>query len=162
MAPTLGELERLSLPELEAVYASPGSPGLPSGRFRGKVLARIDNEGARRLRSRVIEYAGFRLTPFGIDFSARTWFFFGPRLVRMGRFEPQLTHSRWRDAEVVALHYHRSRLPGPVRRLLYDEVRPLSPDLCLGIGGLNDGPGLGDLFFFALHRDEPAADAKSE
>jgi hypothetical protein len=36
--------------------------------------------------------------------------------------------------------------------LLYDEVKPLSEDLCLGMGGVNRGPGEGELFFFALVR----------
>lgn len=147
------ELERLSVGELERLYASPSAPQVPVGRFRGEVLGRIDNEGSRRLSSRVIEYAGFRIPPFGIDFASRTWFFLGPRLLRLGRFEPRVQRSRWRTSDVVALHYEGSRLPAPVRRLLYDEVKPLTSDLCLGIGGLNDAPGRGDLFFFALVRD---------
>jgi hypothetical protein len=34
--------------------------------------------------------------------------------------------------------------------LLYDEVKMLSPSLCLGIGGINAARGRGDHFFFAL------------
>jgi hypothetical protein len=51
---------------------------------------------------------------------------------------------------VVRLGYDVSRLPGFVRRHLYDEVRPLGPELCLGIGGLNRAAGRGALFYFAL------------
>jgi hypothetical protein len=149
---TLADLERLSYAELELLYASPLAFELPPGRFRGKVLARMNHPAARRLSSLAIEYTGFRLTPFGVDFSASCWFFFHPRALRIGRFEPRVERSRWRDTEVVALHYERSRLPGPLRRQLYDEIKPLGPDLCLAIGGLNAGPGRGDLFFFALHR----------
>jgi hypothetical protein len=36
--------------------------------------------------------------------------------------------------------------------VLYDEVKPLGPDLCLGIGGINARVGRGDHFFFALAR----------
>jgi hypothetical protein len=149
---TLADLERLSYAELELLYASPLASELPRGRFHGKVLARMNHPGARRLSSLAIEYAGFRLTPFGVDFSASCWFFFRPRALRVGRFEPRVERSRWRDTEVVALHYERSRLPRPLRRHLYDEIKPLGPDLCLGIGGLNAGPNRGDLFFFALTR----------
>jgi hypothetical protein len=58
--------------------------------------------------------------------------------------------SRWRDTETVRLHYEVSRLPGPVRAVLYDEVKVLSPSLCLGIGGINAARGRGDHFFYAL------------
>jgi hypothetical protein len=155
--PTLADLKRAPAADLEALYASPTAPELPRGRFRGKVLARIDNSLSRRLSSRAIEYAGFRLTPFGIDFSASCWFFYGPRALRVGRFEPRVERSRWRDTDVVALHYEPSRLPALLRRQLYDEVKPLTSDLCLGIGGLNRGHGRGDLFFFALARDDASA-----
>jgi hypothetical protein len=36
--------------------------------------------------------------------------------------------------------------------MLYDEVKPLSRDACLGIGGVNAGRGAGDHFFFVLER----------
>jgi hypothetical protein len=41
-------------------------------------------------------------------------------------------------------------LPKPIRDQLYDEVKPLAPDLCLGIGGTNHESDEGDHFWFAL------------
>jgi hypothetical protein len=93
----------------------------------------------------------FKWTPFGVDFDTRLWFFWHAALAA-GRFEPRPGRSRWRDTEAVGLHYHVSRLPGPVRGVLYDEVKPLSADLCLCIGGINAPRGQGDHFFFALQR----------
>lgn len=57
--------------------------------------------------------------------------------------------SRWRDTQTLQLHYDLTRLP--FRGQLYDEVKPLSETLCLGLGGLNRQPEKeGDLFFFLL------------
>jgi hypothetical protein len=70
----------------------------------------------------------------------------------MGRFEPRVQRSRWRDAQTVGLHYEVSRLPSFVRGALYDEVRPLSPRWWIGIGGINADVGEGDHFFFGLQR----------
>jgi hypothetical protein len=36
--------------------------------------------------------------------------------------------------------------------MLYDEVKPLSADLLLGLGGVNAETGEGDHFFFTLER----------
>ena len=44
------------------------------------------------------------------------------------------------------------RLPRFVRDMLYDEVKPLSERLILGIGGINRGRGEGEHLFFALER----------
>ena len=44
-------------------------------------------------------------------------------------------------------------LRGRLRRaLLYDEVKPLSDRLCLGIGGLDLTGEPGEMFFFGLER----------
>ncbi|MFW5877146.1 MAG: hypothetical protein ACOCXM_10455 [Myxococcota bacterium] len=137
--------------QLEAMFAHDGPIGIPAGAFRGRVLCRLDNPGARRLWWRGTQKLGFEWLPFGVDFSRRRWFFFGPAL-GVGRFEPRIQASRWRDTRAVALHYDPSGLPGPVRRVLYDEVKPLGPDLVLGLGGIHAGPGLGDHFFFLLER----------
>lgn len=89
--------------------------------------------------------------PFGIDFDARRWWFLHPRLA-VGRFELCQERSRWRDTDALTLRYHPSRLPGPLRDVLYDEVKPLGDDLLLGLGGLNWEVGRGDHFYFALTR----------
>ena len=67
------------------------------------------------------------------------------------RMEP----SRWRATQTFTLDYEKSRLPTPLRSTLYDELKPLSEDIVLELGGLNaDGSG-GDHFFFALERTKP-------
>jgi hypothetical protein len=94
---------------------------------------------------------GFVRLPFGIDFDRRRWFFVDPRLL-VGRFATECGPSRWRDTDSVRLTYHGSRLPRIIRSSLYDEVKPLSDELCLGMGGINADRGTGDHFFFALRR----------
>jgi hypothetical protein len=149
---TLLSLERLaqcSVAELEELYVAPRPVAVPSGRFRGVHLAWLDTPGARHPVIRPLQHLGFRLLPFGVDFIRHRWFFFHPTL-GIGRFVAEVGRSRWRDTETVRLHYEVSRLPGPVRAVLYDEVKRLSPSLCLGIGGINAPRGQGDHFFFAL------------
>lgn len=149
----LPALERASLDDLESLYREPRSLELPRGRFAGRVLCRLENRGARLPLLRGVEWLGFEAISFGIDFDQRLWFF-TRRRVKMGRFAPRIGHSRWRDTETVQLHYDVSRLPQLVTRLLYDEVKPLSDDLCLGLGGVRAARGLGDHFFFALTRHQ--------
>jgi hypothetical protein len=149
-------LRAANLAELEAIYATPGSVELPRGRFRGSVLRRLDNRGANHPLLRPLEWVGFEAVPFGVDFDARVWFF-SPMRIRMGRFEPRPGASRWRDTQTVQLYYDVSRLPQLITRGLYDEVKPLSDDLCLGLGGVSAQTGLGDHFFFALRRLHSAA-----
>lgn len=144
-------LTHLPPDELERLFARPLETLMPSGVFRGRWLRRMENPVAKRPVWRWSLKVAFEWTPFGIDFNRRLWFFFGPRLV-MGRFDPRAGPSRWRDTDVIGLHYERSRLPKPVRRILYDEIKPLSEDLVLGIGGVGAGSGAGDHFFFALEK----------
>lgn len=146
---TLARLRRCTVAELEALYAEPRPVSVPAGIFRGIHLAWLDTPGARHPVIHPLQYLGFRLTPFGIDFIARRWFFFHRRLAA-GRFTAHVGASRWRDTETVRLCYDVSHLPGPLRALLYDEVKPLSATLCLGLGGINAPRGRGDHFFFAL------------
>jgi hypothetical protein len=148
---TLSDLKRSSVAELEEIFASDDPFAIPDGRYRGIHLVRLDNRGAREPRTRWAQYVGFELTPFGIDFDDRRWYFFHPRL-RAGKFQARIGPSRWRPTEAVTLHYDPSRLPTPLRNILYDEVKPLTDRLCLGLGGLNAGRGEGDHFFFALER----------
>lgn len=145
------ELEGLSIAELERLFAHDSAIDVPEGRFEGRVLARLDNRGARRLRWRAMQIPMFEWLPFGIDFDRSRWFFVSPS-AQVGRFEARVERSRWRDTEVVTLRYEPSRLPGPIKSILYDEVKPLSDDLVLGLGGQNAGTGEGDHFFFALTR----------
>lgn len=147
----LDNLKRMAGPQLEELYLAPGPLELPTGCFRGHVLTWIDSAAARQPLWRSILTVGFAWTPFGVDFDVRRWWFWHQRLA-VGRFEPHIGPSRWRETETVCLHYHASRLPPPVRSVLYDEVKPLSSGLCLGIGGINAGRGEGDVFFFALQR----------
>jgi hypothetical protein len=147
----LETLRRADLDELEAIYAEPRSVSVPSGRFRGTVLRRLGNRGANNLLLRGLEWIGFEAISFGIDFDECVWLF-TPREIRLGRFEPRPGGSRWRATETVQLHYDVSRLPRIAKNVLYDEVKPLTRDLCLGLGGMRARTGLGDHFFFGLRR----------
>jgi hypothetical protein len=148
---TLAALCESSLAALEDLYRVAPLGPRPRGRFRGRVLARVDGPLAQSWRGRAI-VAPFAHLPFGIDFTSAVWFFVRPWM-RMGRFRMERGRSRWRDAEVLRLEYDGSHLPHAVRGLLYDEVKPLDDRLCLGLGGINAGVGTGDLFFFALYPD---------
>ncbi len=148
---TLEALRTASLAELEALFALGDATAVPRGSFRGTFLRYLETRGARRLRWRAFYELIFRPFRFGVDFDTRRWSFGVPSL-QIAHFEPRLQPSRWRDTQAVALHYQRSRLPGIVRGLLYDEVKPLSEDLVLGIGGVNAERDDGDHFFFALSR----------
>ncbi len=148
---TTADLRRLDQPGLEALFATEAPPVEPSGLFRGTYLGPVDSPAARSLASRLLILPAFRLLPFSVDFSACCWVM-GLPAVRAGRFRAERGPSRWRETEVLQLHYEASRLPGPVRRLLYDEVKPLSDNLCLGLGGVNAEKGEGEIFFFALER----------
>jgi hypothetical protein len=146
---TEAELRRAPGGELEEVLrAAPFGPP-PAGTFRGRFLCWL-----RRvpLHVRAMDELLFRAVTFGLDFDRGAWWFVTPRL-QAGAFDATRGPSRWRDGvEVMRLRYDRSRLPRPFRAALYDEVKPLSADVCLGIGGLNADAGRGDHFLFALAR----------
>lgn len=150
---TLTELSALTLADLEALWLTPAECSIPSGRYQGHMLARIEHPTSRRWLWRWSEGLGFEWLPFGIDFDRRLWFFVSTRIA-MGRFQMQPGPSRWRETRIIGLHYEPSRLPHFVRNLLYDEVRPLSARWMLGIGGINAERGQGDHFYFALKRLE--------
>lgn len=145
----LESLKQCSQQELEDTYCQSGPVVAPTGCFDGTCLMRLDQPGDRRPGYLVTK--SFELVPFGVNFDACLWYFFHPFL-GVGRFRADIGSSRWRDSTVVSLHYDVSRLPNVIRNVLYDEVKPLTDDLCLGIGGLNQGRGIGDHFFFALTR----------
>jgi len=148
---TLDELRGMSERHLDSVYRRRVELAPPRGVYRGHVLSWIDHETSQRPLWRWSERFGFSWTPFGVDFDRRLWFFWSTRLA-MGRFEPRVHRSRWRDTDTVGLHYEVSRLPAFVRSVLYDEVKPLSERWLIGIGGINAGAGVGDHFYFALER----------
>lgn len=147
----LQTLQTATVAELEEIYRTDTPAEVPTGVFRGEVIQRLQTRGAKRLWMRGVMRFGFELPPFGIDFDTRRWFFFHNRL-QLGHFRAEQQHSRWRPTDTIALHYDISRLPRPIRGVLYDEVKPLGPDLCLGLGGINREREDGDVFFFSLER----------
>jgi hypothetical protein len=145
------DLASAPLHELERTFADDPIGPEPRGVFRGRFLCSVDSPGARKLWVRAADALMFRAPTFGVDFDRQAWWFFRPTL-QAGRFRRERRRSRWRTTEVDALTYEASRLPGPVKGLLYDEVKPLSADLLLGLGGINADAGEGDHFFFTLER----------
>lgn len=149
--PTAAELRAMSLAQLESVWTRRVELSPPRGVFRGHALSRIDHPTSRRPLWRYSERLGFVWIPFGVDFDRRLWFFFN-RHIAMGRFEMAAGESRWRDTDAIRLSYGHSKLPGFVRNVLYDEVKPLSERLILGIGGINQERDAGEHFFFTLEK----------
>ncbi len=147
------DLASMSLDDLEALWVKPIEVAPPRGVYRGQVLRRIDHATSRRPLWVWSQRIGFEWIPFGVDFDRRLWFFFTPTIA-MGRFETRVNESRWRDTDMVGLHYQGSKLPRFVRRVLYDEVKPLSERWILGIGGIDADRGAGEHFFFSLERME--------
>lgn len=145
---TIETLRGSSLDALEALYREAPMGPPPAGRFRGTVLRRVPGKLTRSLAGEAI-LAPFERLRFGIDFEKRLWWFLRPGIA-MGRFRVDPGPSRWRGTDTLRLRYDVSRLP--IRAGLYDEVKPLSATLCLGLGGINADEGLGDLFYFALER----------
>ncbi len=135
-----------SLPELELLYARAPIAPLAGGVWRGHYL----HELPMSLGERLISRAMFKWPTFGLDLDQRGWWFGRPGSV-VGRFEPEVGPSRWRETEVVRLDYRRTT-PWPLRRLLYDELKPLSYNAILGIGGVSRAEPPGAWFYFALER----------
>jgi hypothetical protein len=142
----------VTLAELEARYASAPLGPPPRGLFRGRHLGRIPDRKVPYVVP--IDRVLFEWMTFGIRFAdddSGRWWFMRPGLAA-GRFDQSPGPSRWRDTQTRRLVYHRSRLPRPVRGMLYDEVKMLDTDRGLGIGGLNRGRGEGDFFFYSIER----------
>ncbi len=150
--PTLAELRRMSIEQLDRVFSDAPLLDLPKRRFDGETLVRLQNRGALMKRHRILEGLGFEAMRWGIDFIADDWFFYTP-LFAIGHFQPRPGPSRWRDTESIGLHCI-ARLPHVIKRELYDEVKPLSDSLVLGIGGVNREKTMGDHFYFALRARE--------
>lgn len=149
---SLSTLQGMSLAELESLYEHAATREWAPGLYRGHYLVDIGAPKSRPLAKHLITEIGFRYTPFWIDHHQQKWAFFHPRLAA-GHYRVSLGASRWRDTECCRMDYASSRLPQAVKTHLYDEVKPLSDELCLGIGGFNAGEGVGDYFFFALQRE---------
>jgi hypothetical protein len=145
------DLASATLDELERIYRDTSAPlAVPRGRFRGRHLAWLRTTGNPVWLGPAL-WLAFARIPFGVDFDRRRWFFLH-HAARIGHFLPDIGPSRWRDTQTIRLHYHPSRLPGAVRTFLYDEVKPLTESLCLGIGGIHAPRGRGEQFFFSLER----------
>lgn len=147
----LSDLQGCDHRELTSVYQRPHPLVVPRGRYRGVHLAWIPQgpEALRWVQPALV--LGFAWLPFGVDFDEQHWYF-GHRALTIGRFRMDEGESRWRRGRALRLHYDVSRLPQFVTRWLYDEVKPIDAQLCLGIGGLNAPKGRGERFFFALVR----------
>jgi len=123
---SLARLAQCSVAELEVLYVEsrPASP--PSGCYRGVHLAWLDTPGARHPVIRPLQYVGFRLLPFGVDFVRHRWFFFHPAF-GIGRFVAEVGQSRWRDTEAVRLHYEVSVCPVPCAACCTTRLRRCHP-----------------------------------
>ncbi len=149
MVNTLAELTSASVAELEVLYQSDRVVAVPGAVFRGHFLCWLDTAGAHNPVYRATEALFFEHMAFGVDFAQRRWFWFSPTLA-VGHFSATVGPSRWRDTATLRLTYDDRFIPWAIRSRLYDEVKPLSDALCLGIGGIDGPRGLGDHFFFAL------------
>ncbi|MCG8672088.1 MAG: hypothetical protein MI867_21970 [Pseudomonadales bacterium] len=145
---TLQDLKQSSITELDQYFSAASLDFIMSGQYRGVFIKRLDRLGARK----PLYYVSFsfEFVPFGIDFDTNKWFFMNSKL-QAGYFQLDVGPSRWRDTTAYRMHYEESEVPWFVKNKLYDEVKPLSSDLALGIGGVNRDEG-GDHFYFALVR----------
>ncbi len=141
------ELTTKSLAEIEALYQSAPVGPLPRGLFLGRTLHYLPRGPV----AHALDFALFDALPYGLDFETCHWWFARPGW-QAGRFGFREGPSAWRATRTLQLTYDHSRLPARVRALLYDEVKPLGDDLCLGLGGVRGDAGTGDHFFFLLRR----------
>jgi len=149
--PSLHQLTRATRADLEELYARSGPLSVPTGVFHGHHLMWLDTPAARHPVLRTLEELVFARLPWTLDFDRRRWFWFDVPL-GLAHFSPSIGQSRWRDAQTIRMLYDDRALPGFVNQFLYDEVKPLSDDVCLGMGGISAGRGKGEQFFFALSR----------
>jgi len=151
----IAEFRGMTEAELERRFCgAAAAPALAPGDYTGTWLARIENAGKYKPFNFISQYLMFELTPFGISFrgdGSGIWYFFDPRFAA-GEFVTSNTRSRWRNTDCLAMDYGQANLPGCVRDLLYDEIKVLSPQHAIGIGGFNQPTGEGDNFYFLLTR----------
>lgn len=141
---TVADLAQMSLRELEHVWSSYPCAPMPGGVWEGHYIYELPMSVPKRLLARAM----FKWRDFGIDFDQHRWWFREPsRLV--AQFEPIAGPSRWRDADVIRLHYERTG-PRFLRHQLYDELKPLNDHCMLAIGGSNNDTLRGTWFYFAL------------
>jgi len=131
------ELRGADASDLEKLYRDVGVSRVPRGIFAGRHLAWVETRDPTAPLLRPVLELFFRRLEFHIDFDRSQWFWFA-RSLGVGHFSPSIGPSRWRDTETI--------------RMLYDEVKPLSDDLGLGLGGISRRRGEGERFFFALRR----------
>lgn len=145
------QLLAMSVHELDEIYIAAPLLPCPTGRYRGTLLRWLPP--ACKLRNApfvALEFVGFQLLPWGIDFDTTRWWV-GAQCLQGGLFEAIPGPSRWRDTDAQQLHYSKDWLPF-ARKYLYDEVKPLDDRRCLGIGGINAPRGVGDHFYYLLER----------
>ena len=149
----IAEFKSYGAQELERLFANAdASLRLQPGSYRGTWLKRIEHSGPYKPFNLISQWLLFDVTPFGITFHADgtgIWYFFHPTLAA-GEFILTEEKSEWRDTDALTLRYDNANLPGFVRALLYDEMKPLSNLHAIGIGGFNEPTGEGDNFFFLL------------
>jgi len=145
------ELRGADASDLEKLYRDVGVSRVPRGIFAGRHLAWVETRDPTAPLLRPVLELFFRRLEFHIDFDRSQWFWFA-RSLGVGHFSPSIGPSRWRDTETIRMLYDDRRLPGFVNQWLYDEVKPLSDDLGLGLGGISRRRGEGERFFFALRR----------
>ncbi|MBL8035825.1 MAG: hypothetical protein JNJ69_19125 [Leptospiraceae bacterium] len=152
----IADFKAKSAAELDSIFCSAGPARLPAtGNYRGTWLARIENAGTYKPFNLISQWLMFEVTPFGITFSdsnSGIWYFFNPALAA-GNFVMRAEASRWRNTQCVTLNYESANLPGPVRDILYDEVKVIDDEHALGIGGFKGPAGDGDNFYFLLTRE---------
>ncbi len=147
----LSRLAAMSAAELDALYSERRPAAWPAGCARGRLLAWVPGPATRHPLWRPLLAAMFQLSPFGLDYDRRCWFF-GLRPLCSAHFDISLGASRWRPGPCYRLHYDSSSLPQAVRNRLYDEIKPLTPDLGLGLAGLHFKGRPVPVFYFALQR----------
>lgn len=149
----IAEFKSYETKELEHLFAAnDASLRLESGNYKGTWLRRIEHAGSYKPFNLVSQWLLFDVTPFGITLHADgtgIWYFFHPTIAA-GEFRLTEEKSQWRSTEALTLRYDDAKLPGFVRALLYDEIKPLSNLHAIGIGGFNEPTGEGDNFFFLL------------
>lgn len=148
------DLPSLSPADLGRLYLRESSFEAPeAGSYRGAFLQRIAGRGplARILGAAIC--LPFRRLAFGLNLRGNSgvWYFLHPALT-IGRFTPRIQPSVWRNTTALALDYSASRLPSPVRSLLYDEIKPVAKGLLLGIGGFGPPGRRLELFLFSLEK----------
>jgi hypothetical protein len=141
---TVEDLAEMSLGQLEQVWSLYPCAPLPGGVWQGRYLSELPMAPTNRLLARAL----FKWRVFGVDLNTNKWWF-RDATRSVATFEPQHGPSRWRDADVIQLHYQRTG-PRLFRHMLYDELKPLNEHCILGLGGSNHDNAHGTWFFFAL------------